>query len=1460
MAKETAKKKNTKKVINIALMTTMVGQAFTPTLQVFASETELETTDDIKLTVSQPKDVDVVLTVGNSSVDASNFESDLKAKLQERGVNPNIVSISAIKTNNMSAQDTFNWQIYDHLNYREPYGSVHRKNHIAVSGKDITFYGYTKPAYKDFVFMPDNTPSKKIFTFEVQETKTDWHTLEGAGFLFNTKIVNGRMDGYVVLFGQSNIFLYEITGVDANTFHNEASRVLSNASYSKRIGTFTKPKTTNHTLRIEATPEKVDMWDNGQKIINNFTLPTVRGNGFGPMASYGSHACSSLSYITFKNLLMQTVEVKNFKDIIRQPSWRDNAERFVVNLDDQRVSDFDDASASGEILTRLMNEEISYVAMGTDTNKQQALDFIQRNDGNGTFVDNRNYDASLEQVADYVANKLQEGVKPVTPEDPYVIAGTPLNIDVVPAELKTNTQTEAFPDGRWKLDHDENYFNNSLGQASFAGQYLPDVPEMLDKPGQYELWFGNGHPTPQYIYAHRKPVANFSMQMYRNPDSVTVRVQDSSYDPDLEFTTDKGIAEKKWRYKETMATEWIDGELPEQLPLGKNYIVQLMVKDHQGAWSTPVSTFVTTDSAVVSKPVANFSISTNEVSALTPLDITDTSYDPAGREISQKEWTVTKNGIPVYTGANPLTNFSSYGSGSYVLALKVKNDAGVWSEAYSRAITVTSDVTAPEASVNPASVNWQTNDINILLQFSDQGGSGFNNQRFAISNSSALPTTGWSAWDTNIQRNVTISENGKFYVHVQAKDNAGNVLNRVVGPYEIDKTVPNAPIIVATEDGFTINLNNVSSVSGIKESLYQLDGGDWLKAMSEDVPLPYGRYLVGAKVVNNAGTESEVVTSNIVVGQAFLDAIDNLDSIDNMMPELTTQAKIDEARALADNTQELINTLKTGSDRTTLQQRLTDVNNAIDTAEDVMIAKEKLGELDRFVQDLTTQEAIDEANRKHGEVELLINALPEIDAKVELKEQLANDKNAIELAQEVFNATQEVEKAEALDEVGTLTTQEAIDTAKEQSEKAQELVNTLPEVDAKNSLDSRLDVVNENIQLAQDILNAKNQVEVAEEVVSGDLTTQPAIDKANEEISKANDLVAILPEGDLRISLEEKIEVTQDVVDLAQKVLNAKNQTTVAEESVVDLTSQELIDNAQSELNHATDLIGLLPVENGDRTDLEARATEVQDTIHVGQATLDTIIAESTLASADTAKAQGSIDILKESETKANLQERVDAVNHVIASTNEVTNTEDMLSALNEKLQSSDFSAKNTAQMNELYAEVEKVQAEYEKALSMVNAINGNEVTGGISSDVTGGVSSVPGEVSSTPSGTEEELTAIQERANTLQAQLAEVEGFLGSIRSILIDAEKNYKAGNGTGEFRVKVSRNSTIDLAVTYAEQIQNALGSLLNLEWLSFNNDIATVDENGTMKTVGNGIGKIAVYNETGVYNMYFVVSGK
>jgi uncharacterized protein YjdB len=58
-------------------------------------------------------------------------------------------------------------------------------------------------------------------------------------------------------------------------------------------------------------------------------------------------------------------------------------------------------------------------------------------------------------------------------------------------------------------------------------------------------------------------------------------------------------------------------------------------------------------------------------------------------------------------------------------------------------------------------------------------------------------------------------------------------------------------------------------------------------------------------------------------------------------------------------------------------------------------------------------------------------------------------------------------------------------------------------------------------------------------------------------------------------------------------------------------------------------------------------------------------------------------------------------------------------------------------------------------------------------------------------------------------------------------------------------------------YNEEIETRIG-LGNLSWLSINSELATVDQNGNMKAIKNGIAKITVFNENGYINFYFVVS--
>ena len=787
--------KKSTKALKYGLAASVVGQVLVP-FSALAEETQT-----VELDIAQQKNVDVVLTLGDTAVNAANFGTDLKALLNSKGIDSSRINIQAIETKQENLQSSFKWN----QNVSSSIGSINIQN----NGTKIQMYGNTRNAGFNKIYTDNNTDptiKEQIMNFSFSLDYGD--SFDGAGVLLNTHVENGLMNGYALFFPKSGAArLYKITNWSSSN-----SLDISTASNAQLLGTLNLGSSGNFS--IKTAKDKVTVIKNGVEA-GTIALPTHYGWGIGFFSDHYSHNCSVIGQFSLTNISLKKTYAQEFKDLILSPKWNEDTERFVVNLEDKLVPDFNSPSSSGEILTRLLNEEINYVALGTTTNQQQAENFIQRNDGNGTFINNSNYQDSLNKTADYIVEQLNANVQKVTADNPYLIAGSPVQIKTNPEQLATATQNETYPDGRWKLEHDYDFFENDEGQSSLVGSYLPNIPTAFDKPGKYQLSFEDKSVNPEFIFAHRKPVANFGMTYTKGATDVTVTTENLSYDPDNQSAEDKGIAAVEWKWKETTAVAWNDGQLPTNLPLGKNYIVQLKVKDHQGVWSAPFTSYVTTDSAVSTKPVANFALSENNLTVYDTLKTTDTSYDPAGKQITQKEWKVTKGSTVVYTGATPVTSFRSYGAGDYTIALKVKNASGVWSEAYSRAVKVTTDTFAPEIIVNEEE---KLQGLNVSATFKDLGGSGLAGSRYAISNSNATPTTGWSEW-SNDGFNVDLTENGSYYIHVEAKDNAGNVLKRVLGPYKVEG------IKINIEDGKTVETswNPVEEADSYRLLLYKLN-------------------------------------------------------------------------------------------------------------------------------------------------------------------------------------------------------------------------------------------------------------------------------------------------------------------------------------------------------------------------------------------------------------------------------------------------------------------------------------------------------------------------------------------------------------------------------------------------------------------------------------------------------------
>ena len=157
-----------------------------------------------------------------------------------------------------------------------------------------------------------------------------------------------------------------------------------------------------------------------------------------------------------------------------------------------------------------------------------------------------------------------------------------------------------FPNGRWIIHHDYTYYENNLGQSSQTEVYTPDLLCNFDKPGKYDIYFDDE--LIKTVYAHRKPIADFTINI--SGSNLTLTNKSSDLDDTQDIGYGPGIAKETWYYKEATATEWTEGKLT-NFDKTKIYIIKLEVEDFQGATAS------TTKYTGIGNPVATFNYTSN---------------------------------------------------------------------------------------------------------------------------------------------------------------------------------------------------------------------------------------------------------------------------------------------------------------------------------------------------------------------------------------------------------------------------------------------------------------------------------------------------------------------------------------------------------------------------------------------------------------------------------------------------------------------------------------------------------------------------------------------------------------------------------------------------------------------------------------------------------------------------------
>ncbi|MHA6481717.1 S-layer homology domain-containing protein [Paenibacillus sp. strain BS8-2] len=363
---------------------------------------------------------EVYFNAGTSVYDSSEFDIQLneaiKEKLTAGGVNPKYVSIMDASADPAAVTDS-----HVHSGYNTWYNSTTPAvvtadyNHVQISnnGKTLTFYGYTVSGYKDFMLTSGAPEGKKMITFDMDESKADYHSMDGGGFLFNTEIDSeGDLSGYAILYVNGAVEVYNIDGVNAEALHNESYSDLGSMAGVSTIGTYTKAveAPTQHTIKINVTDTTLNMWDNGIHVIKSLALPDTYGNEFGPIVSHIGHGCEIISIFSFDNMKLFSTSDKTLNQAAEEIVWEENAPlRYVVNINDDPSDSLDGGTNQSNLKNAIEHSHAQYIGVTDSVYEELNQNFINEIANGGLFVSSDSENASddiIERIAERVANQI----------------------------------------------------------------------------------------------------------------------------------------------------------------------------------------------------------------------------------------------------------------------------------------------------------------------------------------------------------------------------------------------------------------------------------------------------------------------------------------------------------------------------------------------------------------------------------------------------------------------------------------------------------------------------------------------------------------------------------------------------------------------------------------------------------------------------------------------------------------------------------------------------------------------------------------------------------------------------------------------------------------------------------------------------------------------------------------------
>ena len=603
---------------------------------------------------------DVVFAIGDSAVSKEVQNASLSFGNRfgaESGTNTLDVRVETVETSSVDLTNAFKWK----QDVNSAIGSLS----LDATGQNVQMFGNRTNAGKNAIWIASAEKGEQIFQFDYSIDFGD--SFNGAGMYVNlAERQSGSstyLDAYGISFNNSGPFPRSANGSVWKMTYKVGENTNQNFTSMTKVADLNIASSGTLTVTVDGTKLKISGGGMTERTIEMDEI----GTGFGFFSSHYSHSCNNIGEFSLRNITMQVTKRKNLNDALSDVAWRDGAERFVIYVDDliwdymSPNMDAEDPNSYAELLSSLLDSNIHLIALGSDTNKAQLTALLSQLNEEGLYYKNNPSATAMDQAEAFIREILRQEAQ----DTMYVLVNERLDYNKIYRDYNGDPQWiwtadgntpyiaeddsayaahfQAFQDNpsilaqKWEYFHDEDYYDNSLGLASFDQEWIAHEVNVFNKVGRYEVDYrikdnpvpdktdnSTGNPFHEYrywssdyaadetdssgnitnphavIYVHRRPLAEFDFVAHKINDVVDeIDITNNAYDLDHQYSdADKGLNLYEWKWKfandsswrgeatftdASEAEQWINDQLVGLRSLGMdNIIVQYRVRDIDG--------------------------------------------------------------------------------------------------------------------------------------------------------------------------------------------------------------------------------------------------------------------------------------------------------------------------------------------------------------------------------------------------------------------------------------------------------------------------------------------------------------------------------------------------------------------------------------------------------------------------------------------------------------------------------------------------------------------------------------------------------------------------------------------------------------------------------------------------------------------------------------------------------------